>query len=136
MASSLRPSPIPATSDIANSKNGSRTISIPMVSTSIGYPNMFPNLLGAGRANPPSSAAVPPNPRCSTDAYGFDEGLGAATMPRWLWSCGAEPAGERAEDRAVGTCRGQIDTNAGGTLHDARGDLDQTKADRCKLCSR
>jgi hypothetical protein len=69
MASSLRPSPTPATSGIANSKNGSRTISIPMLSTLIGCPKMLPNWLSAGRANPLSSAAVPPNPRRSTDGY-------------------------------------------------------------------
>ena len=59
---------------------------------------------------------------------GFDEGLDAATVPRWLWSCGAEPTGERAEDSSIGACRGQIDTDAGGALHDARGDLDQPEA--------
>lgn len=69
MARSSRPSPIPATSGIANSRNGSRTISIPMLSTSIGCPKMLPNWLNAGRANPLSSAAVPPNPRCSTDGH-------------------------------------------------------------------
>src|SRR5467141_5032071 len=67
---------------------------------------------------------------------GFDEGLDAATAPRWLWSCGAEPSGERAEDSAIGTCRGQIDTDAGGPLDDAGSDRDQTKADRCELSSR
>src|SRR5258707_12682995 len=67
---------------------------------------------------------------------GFDERLDAATAPRWLWSCGAEPSGERAEDSAIGTCRGQIDTDVGGPLDDAGSDLDQTKAYRCELCSR
>jgi len=66
----------------------------------------------------------------------FDEGLDAATVPRWLWSCGAEPTGERAKDSSIGHCRGQIDTDAGGPLHDARSDLDQPKADRCELRSR
>ena len=42
--------------------------------------------------------------------------------------------GERAEDSAIGACRGQIDTDAGDPLHDARSDLDQPKADRCELC--
>src|SRR5216684_1182266 len=60
----------------------------------------------------------------------------AATVPRWLRSCGAEPSGECAEDSAIGTGRGQIDTDAGGTLDDAGSDLDQTNADRCELCSR
>src|SRR6266702_7375192 len=65
---------------------------------------------------------------------GFDEGLGAATVPRWLWSCGAEPSGERAEDVAIGACRRQIDSDAGGTFHDACSDLDQAKAHCCELC--
>jgi hypothetical protein len=44
--------------------------------------------------------------------------------------------GERAEDSSIGACRGQIDTDAGGPLHDARKDLDQPKADRRELCGR
>ena len=64
---------------------------------------------------------------------GFDEGLDAATVPRWLWSCGAEPTGERAEYSSIGACRGQPDANAGGPLHDARSDLDQPKAQRVEL---
>jgi hypothetical protein len=40
-----------------------------MLSTSIGCPKMLPNWLSAGLANPLSSAAVPPNPRRSTDGY-------------------------------------------------------------------
>src|ERR1700722_9982743 len=69
MPSSSKPSPIPNTSAIANSKNGSPTISILMSSTSIGCPKTSPNWLSPGRANPLSSAAVPPNPRCSTHGY-------------------------------------------------------------------
>src|SRR5580700_1727781 len=71
MPSSSKPSPIPNTSAIANSKNGSQTISIPTLSTLIGCPKMLPNWRSAGRANPPSSAAVPSNPRCSTDGNGL-----------------------------------------------------------------
>jgi len=60
--------------------------------------------------------------------------LVAATVPRWLWSCGAEPSGECAEDGAIGACRGQKDSDAGGPLHDARSDLDQAKAHCGELC--
>jgi hypothetical protein len=68
--------------------------------------------------------------------WSFGEGLGAATMPRRLWSRGAEPSGERPEDIAIGTGRRQEDTDAGRPLHHARGDFDQTKAYRGELCRR
>src|ERR1700757_4840101 len=64
----------------------------------------------------------------------FDEGLDAATVPRWLRSCGAELPGKCAEDSAIGTCRRQIDSDAGGPLDDARSDLDQAKAHCGELC--
>src|ERR1700722_11818331 len=76
MPSSSKPSPIPNTSAIANSKNGSPTISILMSSTSIGCPKTSPNWLSPGRANPLSSAAVPPNPRCSTHGYPLNKFVG------------------------------------------------------------
>src|ERR1700731_3040378 len=60
----------------------------------------------------------------------------AATAPRCLRCCCAEPSGEGAEDIAIGTCRGQIDADAGRTLYHARRDLDQTKADCGELLSR
>jgi hypothetical protein len=66
----------------------------------------------------------------------FNEGFDAAPGPQRLWPCGAEPSGERTEDIAIGTGRRQEDTDAGRTLHHARGDLDQTKAQRVELCIR
>ena len=69
-------------------------------------------------------------------AGGFDEGFDAATAPRWLRSCCAEPSGERTEDIAIGTGRRQEDTDAGRTLDHARGDLDQTKSHGRELCVR
>src|ERR1700684_1774959 len=59
----------------------------------------------------------------------------AATAPRCLRPCCAEPSGKCAEDIAIGTCRGQIDADAGCALYHARRDLDQTNADRGELRS-
>src|SRR6516162_3985581 len=59
----------PATSAAASSRNGSPTTSTLMSSTSIGCPKTSPIWLSDGRANPLSSAAVPPNPRYLPDAY-------------------------------------------------------------------
>src|SRR5437660_10641902 len=71
---------------------------------------------------------------CVRFGESFDEELAAATAPRWLWPCGAEPSGECAEDSAVGTSGGQEDTDASHAFHHARGDLDQTKAQSVELC--
>src|ERR1700730_13144967 len=60
----------------------------------------------------------------------------AATAPRRLRPCCAEPSGESAEDIAIGTCRGQIDAKAGRALYHACRDLDQTNADRGELRGR
>jgi hypothetical protein len=53
----------------------------------------MPSWLGHGRANPPSSAAAPPNPRCSTDGY-----LATVVLPHGLASPEkARAGGTRAE---------------------------------------
>src|SRR5258708_21268087 len=55
-----------------------------------------------------------------------DEGLGSRRQRRdALRPCCAEPSGECAEDIAIGTCRGQIDADAGRALYHARRDLDR-----------
>jgi hypothetical protein len=64
----------------------------------------------------------------------YYEGLNAATAPRRSSSCCTEPSGEGTEDRAIGTCGSQEDTDAGGGLNHPSGDLDQTKAQRRELC--
>jgi hypothetical protein len=65
----------PATSATASSRNGSPTTSTLMSSTSIGCPKTSPIWLSDGRANPLSSAAVPPNPRYLPDAYAISPTL-------------------------------------------------------------
>src|SRR5215472_7123760 len=69
MTSCLRLSQTPATSATASLRNGSTTTSTLMSSTSIGCPKTSPIWLSNGRAALLSSAAVPPDPRYSPDAY-------------------------------------------------------------------
>src|SRR5215471_8791700 len=79
IANSSRPSPILTTGATASSKNGSQTTSILMSSMSISCPKTSPIWLSNGRADPLSSAAVPPDPRYSPDAYASTARLRASS---------------------------------------------------------
>ena len=67
---------------------------------------------------------------------GCDGGRDAATVPRRSRSGCAEPPCELAEDGTIGTCGGQVDTDAGRSFDHAGGDLDQAKAQRRELRNR
>ena len=58
---------------------------------------------------------------------GCDGGRDAATVPRRSRSGCAEPPCELAEDGTIGTCGGQVDTDAGRSFDHAGGDLDQAR---------
>src|SRR5215471_3747712 len=90
MTSCLRLSQTLATSATASSRNGSPTTSTLMSLTSIGCPKTSPIWLSNGRAAPLSSAAVPPDPRYSPDAYVEYWGVRASTMAQWLRIDGVE----------------------------------------------
>src|SRR5215472_7879355 len=81
IANSSRPSPILTTGATASSKNGSQTTSILMSSMSISCPKTSPIWLSNGRADPLSSAAVPPDPRYSPDAYTMRPSTGSPIPP-------------------------------------------------------